>query len=415
MTKPTTAAWYYAKPTTFVGSLQHGLGRGAYRALRDPATPQAVLACVKRDYRWDWLVDERAVYLARLIRDLAVPIPPLLNLLNQHAVDDDDNTFDNTLEVLETLGRAGDRHVLDGLRWYVHNGPRWVDVLQTIARDWPRELWDDLLPVALARLAQGDNADDVLWRSSPWQDWADADDQVAAGVAAFQPRSASRPLEQLSIDDLLTMLRAGGTDRQKDVLRELNRRGPQPALLPIVDELPVAELHGPLGRAIRMLGSEALPLARSWAAPPLHPMVWTACLVLAKHGDDSDVPALLAGWDWLDRRTDDRCGYDDLAVGIARIGGPAALAVVPRLRQLWFTPHTFERAAYLRAVVALDPGNTDSLLTEGLWDCESDVRQVAAEHVPLDDMTRKQLSYLRDDPMETSEVRATAAARMKLP
>ncbi|MEK8107288.1 hypothetical protein NKG94_22840 [Micromonospora sp. M12] len=58
-------------------------------------------------------------------------------------------------------------------------------------------------------------------------------------------------------------------------------------------------------------------------------MVWTAYLVLAKHGDDSDVPALLAGWDWLDRRTDDRCGYDDLAVGIARIGGRAARAVVP--------------------------------------------------------------------------------------
>ncbi|MEK8107287.1 hypothetical protein NKG94_22835 [Micromonospora sp. M12] len=47
-----------------------------------------------------------------------------------------------------------------------------------------------------------------------------------------------------------------------------------------------------------------------------------------------------------------------------------------------------------------------------MWDCESDVRQFAAEHVPLDDMTRKQLSYLRNDPMETSEVRATAAARL---
>ncbi|MEK8107289.1 hypothetical protein NKG94_22845 [Micromonospora sp. M12] len=215
MTQRTTAVWYYAKPTSFVGSLQHGLGRGAYRALRDPATRQAVLACVKRDYRWDWLVDERAVYLARLIRDLALPIPPLLNLLNQHAVDEDDRTFDNTLEVLETLGRAGDRPVIDGLRWYVHNGPRWVDVLQTIARDWSRELWDDLLPVAQARLAQGDHADGVLWRSSPWQDWADADDHFAAGVAAFQPRSASRPLEQLSIDDLLTMLRTGGIDRQR--------------------------------------------------------------------------------------------------------------------------------------------------------------------------------------------------------
>lgn len=413
MTEPTTAIWYYAKPTTFTGSLQRGLGRGAYRALHDPAAPQAVLACVKRDYRWDWLVDERAVYLARLIRDLALPVPPLVNLLHEHAVHDDDNTFDNTLEVLEALGRAGDRHAIDGLRWYVHNGLRWVDVLHTIARDWPRELWDDLLPVARTRLAQGDRADEVLWRSRPWVDWAAVDDQVAAGVASFQPRSAlARPLEQQSTEDLLTMLRTGGTDRQEVALRELNHRGPQTALLPIVDELPVTELHAPLGRAIRMLGPQALPLARAWAAPPIHPMIWTACLVLAKHGDDSDLPALLAGWDWLDRRTDDRCGYHDLAEGIARIGGPAAQAAVPRLRRAWFSPHTFERAAYLRAVTALDPGNTDSLLTEGLWDCESDVRQFAAEHTPLDDMTRKQLSYLRDDPMETPEVRATAAARL---
>ncbi|MEH0933925.1 hypothetical protein [Micromonospora psammae] len=413
MTKATKPVWYYDSPTTFTGSLQRGLGRGAYRALRDPAAPQAVSACVKRDYRWDWLVDERALYLARLVRDLALPVPPLLNLLQEHTVDDDDNAFDNTLEVLEALGRAGDRHAIDGLRRYVRDGPRWVDVLHTIAGDWPRELWDDLLPVARTRLAQGDHADRVLWRSRPWRDWAAVDEQLAAGVAEFQPRSAPRrPLEQQSTEDLLTALRTSSTDRQKAALRELNLRGPQPGLLPIVDELPAAELHGPLGRAIRMLGPQALPLARAWATPPIHAMVWTASLVLAKHGDDSDLPALLAAWDWLDGRTEDRCGYDALAAGIARIGGPAAQAAVPRLRHAWFSPHTFERAAYLRAVTALDPDNTDSLLTEGLWDCESDVRQFAAEHTPLNDMTRNQLSYLRDDPMETPEVRATAAARL---
>ncbi|MEU4779996.1 hypothetical protein, partial [Micromonospora sp. NPDC023633] len=325
MTEPTTAIWYYSKPTTFTGSLQHGLGRGAYRALHDPQAPQAVLACVKQDYRWDWLVDERAVYLARLIRDLALPVPPLLTLLREHPVDDDDNTFDNTLEVLEVLGRAGDPHAIDGLRWYVHNGPRWVDVLHTIARDWPRELWDDLLPVALTRLAQGYRADEVFWRSRPWLDWAAVDNQIASEVAAFQPQPAlARPLERQPTEDLLTMLRTGGTHQQEAALRELNHRGPQTALLAIVDELPVTELYAPLGRAIRMLGPQALPLARAWAAPPFHPMIWTACLVLAKHGDDSDLAALLAGWDWLDRRTEDRCGYDDLAEGIARIGGPAA-------------------------------------------------------------------------------------------
>lgn len=69
-------------------------------------------------------------------------------------------------------------------------------------------------------------------------------------------------------------------------------------------------------------------------------------------------------------------------------------------------------AAYLRAVTVLDPGGADGKLVEGLWDCESDVRRYAADHAPLSIVTRHQLGVLRDDPMETPEVRAAAAARL---
>jgi hypothetical protein len=141
-------------------------------------------------------------------------------------------------------------------------------------------------------------------------------------------------------------------------------------------------------------------------------MVWTAYRVLAEHGDEGDLPALLAGWDWLDGRPGDLCGFMDLATGIARIGGPAAHEAVPRLRQVWYSPHSYERAAYLRAITVLDSDGAHRLLAEGLWDCESDVRRFAAEHVPLDDMTRDQLRYLHLDPIETPEVRATAGDRL---
>jgi Universal stress protein family len=57
----------------------------------------------------------------------------------------------------------------------------------------------------------------------------------------------------------------------------------------------------------------------------------------------------------LDERTDDMCGYDRLFDGLARIGGADARAELPRLRQLWASPHSYERAAYLRARLALDP------------------------------------------------------------
>jgi hypothetical protein len=53
------------------------------------------------------------------------------------------------------------------------------------------------------------------------------------------------------------------------------------------------------------------------------------------------------------------------------------------------------------------------LLVEGLWDCESGVRLLSVKLVPLDDFTRPQLRYLRDDPMETSEVRTAATIRLR--
>jgi hypothetical protein len=109
------------------------------------------------------------------------------------------------------------------------------------------------------------------------------------------------------------------------------------------------------------------------------------------------VSRLLTGWDWLDARPDDRCGYHELAAGLARIGGPAAMQAAARIRRLWFSPHSYERARYLRALLQLDPPGAEPLLHEGLWDCESGVRLLAV---------------LRDDPMETTDVRAAATDRL---
>lgn len=109
----------------------------------------------------------------------------------------------------------------------------------------------------------------------------------------------------------------------------------------------------------------------------------------------------------------DRC-YRGLIEGIARIGGDEAAQIVPRLRRLWFTPHTCERAAVLRALMTF--ASADERLPhlyEGLGDCEADVREVAAAHVELTDRTRRHLAYLRDDPMETPGVRAAAARRLE--
>ncbi len=89
--------------------------------------------------------------------------------------------------------------------------------------------------------------------------------------------------------------------------------------------------------------------------------------------------------------------------------------MVPWLHQLWTAPHSYERAAYLRALLVLDPAGAEPLLVEGLWDCEDEVRRIAAEHARLSAEVRERLVYLRDDPMEDAGVRDAAGERVPAP
>ncbi|GAA2581742.1 hypothetical protein GCM10010435_68970 [Winogradskya consettensis] len=367
----------YESSSTTLGALQRGLGRGVFG---DPSAPVAVLgdlsaavAVFRDDYRWDG-VDERAVYLARLVRDFDLPVPSLI-------------PFEQNLGALSVLGRCGVLPAVDALHEYVCSGPRWVEVLETLASDWPVEMWDDLRPVALARLTPGVK----LW-GEPWKYW---------GLAAPLIRPVRRPLADRTTEELLTLL-------SDDAVRELNRRGPHPALLDVADSLSrMPSRLSSLYRSLELLGARAVPFARSWVAQPDHPLRGGAVDVLARHGDESDLSIIVAEWDRLDDLPDFRCGYDTLAAGVARIGARAA---VPRLRKLWYSPHSYERAAYLRALNVLDPVVAGPFLAEGLWDCESSVRLLAVEHATASQLGR--LASLRDDPMETASVRAAAASRI---
>ncbi|MFD0903021.1 hypothetical protein [Actinomadura sediminis] len=349
---------FYTSPDTLLGALQHGLGRGAARAMRDPeAASSAVLACLRRDHRWWWTVDERAVYLARLVRDLKIPIARVLAVLDGVPPEDDENGAGLTLEVLEVLGRTGNREAVEGVRRHIIEGPHWAEALETVASTWDAALWDDLYPHLRGRLATADLGR-VLWIGAPWTRWAERDERIAAVIeAAPDGRSRSTP----------------EPTREPDLAQ-----------------------------------------ARRWVEAPGHPRYWASAHVLAREGEERDVPALLAAVDRVHTRAEglDRC-YRGLIEGLARIGGGEAARIVPRLRRLWFTPHTYERAAVLRALMLFAPaGEPPRHLLEGLGDCEADVRELAATHVGLTDRTRRHLAYLREDPMETPEVRAAAARRL---
>lgn len=401
-------AWSYAPVSTVTGALQRGLGRGAILVRGDY---DAVLGCVRRDYRWD-SVDERAVFLARLVRDLRMPVEPIVAALSTEST----RVFTNALDVLQVLGLAEVVGAADGLRHYIATGQRWLEVLDQVASCWPEPWWDDLFPIVQARLDPATR--DLItacrvsrWGAPQWQAWADRDPAIAAAVRSRpMPGKPPRPYAETSVPDLLDLLRK--LDVPDPVLRELCRRPPELALLDLVDGLLPVVSGWPLTSAIQHLGGAALPAARGWVQHPSHPLYWTGLGILADHGTEQDVPALRSELRRLDERTDDLCGYNQLFEGLARIGGADARAELPRLLQLWTTPHSYERAAYLRARTALDPDGVQKWMLEGLFDCEADVRRLAVHQVELTTATRERLAYLRDDPIEDPDVRTAATTRL---
>ncbi|MFJ9885223.1 hypothetical protein ACIQRW_05125 [Streptomyces sp. NPDC091287] len=107
----------------------------------------------------------------------------------------------------------------------------------------------------------------------------------------------------------------------------------------------------------------------------------------------------------------------------ARPDGPAAGPVRPRrrgaapcLRRFWLhTPHSYERTAYLQALAAIDRDGLEHLYAESLWDCEETTRLLGIASAPTSPETLGRIAILRDDPMETPEVRAAARDRLLAP
>ncbi|UUU28775.1 hypothetical protein JIX56_02060 [Streptomyces sp. CA-210063] len=399
----------YASPRSLKGLLQRGRGLGALRALDEPETSaELVYEVVRQDWRWDTIVDDRHLYLARLIRELELPLDPVFALL---AGDGDD--CERATGILELLALAGSVEAREGLRGYVREGEHWADVLESVADLWPAEWWDDLADVARDRLG-GDRP--RWWRSEPWARWrmrAGTNTPVRPPRPHTMPHTidvgpSSRQLLEVLADD------GSAAHAKTRALRALTGRPPEPALIPLVPDL--AEVNGELplpllGVAVLRLGALAVPEARAWAVDGRPWLSWIGVQVLAAHGTTQDLPVLMAE---LSAQEEARqwCGPSTLAAGIARFGAAGAEAG-PVLRRLWLrTPHSYERPDCLRALSAVAPAGLDFAYTESLWDCESNARLLGIAHAPGLPHVRERLAELRDDPMEEAEVRAAAGKRL---
>lgn len=136
----------YAPAATLAGLVQRGRGLGARMAAEDPAAAaEVVYGCVRWDWRWD-SVDRRGLYLARLVRDLELPLGPVVEGLGKGEV-----ASERAARVLGLLALDGSGEAREALRAYVKEGEHWVAALEEMACRWPVEWWDDLAEIGRER------------------------------------------------------------------------------------------------------------------------------------------------------------------------------------------------------------------------------------------------------------------------
>ncbi|SEB83330.1 hypothetical protein SAMN05216482_1097 [Streptomyces sp. PAN_FS17] len=393
----------YAHPDSLEGLLQRGRGLGAARALQDPQGAAVfVYDAIRRDWRWDG-TDDRSLYLARLVQDLGLPLTPVVDQL----VGDEESCL-RACDVLELLALAGSEEAREGLREYVRRGEYWVPVLESVSAQWPAEWWEDLGEVARARI--GGEAE-LPWPFEPW---------TRFGIEVQSRPLITRPsLTGLSTAELLAVLADAHTEdaTKFDALRALNSREPAEELIQLVPSLVTSDGRRPLPplrRAVERLGTTAVPAAHGWAQDERPWLAQLGADVLADYPRYEALPELVErlAAQWAERTW---CGPDRTARRLARFGSDAAGAV-PYLRRFWLrTPHSYERSAYLEALAAINRDGLDYVYTESLWDCEETARLQGISSAPATPEALGRIALLRDDPMETPEVRAAARARLLAP
>ncbi|MFJ9518056.1 hypothetical protein ACIRPK_07285 [Kitasatospora sp. NPDC101801] len=391
----------YSRLNTLAGLLQRGRGFGARAALQNPqAAAPLVYDAIRRDWRWD-STDDRALYLARLLRDLKLSPAPVVDLLTGSQ-----EQCGRAVHVLVLLAVGGCDEAREALRRYVREGAHWVSALESLSHRWPLEWWEDLGEVARARI--GAEAERP-WLTEPW---------TRFGIEVEGPDPGPIPLDLTGLSDgeLLDLLAAPdlGASGRVNVLRELCRRDPVEGLLPLVPSLGTPDGRRPvpwLRRAVDRLGALAVPAARRWVCDERPWLAGLGADVLADHPGPEAIPALVS--ELADQRGARAwCGPDTTARRLARFG-PAATAAVPDLRWFWLrTPHSYERTAYLKALAAIGTHGLDHAHTESLWDCEGRARLLGIAHAPGHPETLERIAALRDDPMEEPEVRAAARTRL---
>lgn len=408
-------------PATFRGQLQRGRGIATRRAPWEPGAADAVYECVISDPRWDRQVDSRDSYLANLLLHLDLSLEPIERHLI--ASDEDIDGVDLALQVLALLPFVGRRDAAAVLRRYALEGRHWDAALEAIGSVGTLKLSDLWVGLAndIAAVHGVDGIRAVAWYGSePWKTWAESHPEIRrileddtrsrrqSQVPGTRHRQARQTISELTAEELIRRVAAGGPERQL-ALEELGSRGDR-LVLDLAEDADLRNAAGwipGMPQALHHLGTAAVPRARAWATGD-GILAELGVRVLAEHGDDSDVAALLSA---LRHDLDDGnwCSAEIPARGLGRL---QARHAADDLAAAWeSTVHSLARQAFLDGLRGCAPEIAELFAEEGLWDCESAVQLVACVTAADTGKVRTRLGELVDDPLKP-EVHDAASTRL---
>jgi hypothetical protein len=248
-----------------------------------------------------------------------------------------------------------------------------------------------------------------------WREWAEIHRRVRAAMSELcDTRDRWRRAKPdpdwtaMARDELIASVRSrSGNPRL--AAQELGRRVDR-VLFDLAEEVlphPGGARAGVIRSLLRWPTDDVLPMARQWCAQRTdcrHDGVW----ILSERGSGYDAHYLV---DYIAECLDagawsDMCSAID---GVRRIQISAA---EPQLLRIWEETHySYGRRQAFDALRSIGSAGLDSIATEGLWDCESDVRQGAIELASTSVLTERRIARLGSDQLEDDSVRAAAEAR----
>ncbi|MEU0388504.1 HEAT repeat domain-containing protein [Streptomyces chartreusis] len=455
---------------TLLGLLQRGRGDGTLHALTAPR-PEALAAlnaCVLRDPRHDWQVENRSLYYARLFLDLNGELDAVeAHLFDaEDVLDTDESRTGLALAVLGHLASYGRRDALELLRRYAAHGSNWAWALDELAlRDDDAGLRALAAPV-LARFPADPEGDAELaaavrdaFEPRPWRLWAeDPRESVATRVrAAHETGSFDRWQRQMrpagprpgwSVQavfewaqqglergaalhvpaarcltavagpedraEIIQAAKDGGDGARCTALRYL-ADGNDPDALGLIEDAVATGSTVVADAAVdafeRMRSLAAVDQARGWARRP-DALGAAAGRVLACRGGAQDRDLVLAALREAVRGDGpDAPTLWTLVDGTGRLGIACAAPVLRHIYRETASSHLRGRAA--RALAATDPSFATGFAVECLWDCEETTREIAARHAETGDArVVERLRRLAADPAEEAEVQTAVRSRI---